>query len=243
MRIMKNQMAAVALLAALAVPSAAVAQQAYATIDLNMRAGPGPQFPIVSVIRAEEGVTIYGCTESGSWCDVSWGQERGWAYAEYLAFDVAGSPAVVTQVAPDSAPSVVTYQTTTYWDEHYRDRPFYSERQRYVAVSNGSSGAAVGAAGGAVTGAVVGGPVGAVIGGVAGAAIGASIDPPARVESYVVNEPVEPVLLEGEVVLGARLPQVVALQPIPDYQYQYAIVNGQRVLVDPRTRTVVHIYR
>jgi len=240
---MKYQIAAGALLAALAIPGAAAAQQAYATIDLNMRAGPGPGFPVVAVIRADEGVTIYGCVTSGTWCDVSWGADRGWAYAQYLAYNVAGGPAIVTQVAPPSAPPVVTYQTTTYWDEHYRDRPFYSERQRFVVASSGPSGAAVGAAGGAVTGAVVGGPVGAVIGGVAGAAIGATIEPPAQVQTYIVQGPAEPVLLEGEIVVGARLPQVVAVHPIPGYEYHYAFVNGQRVLVDPQTRAVVYIYR
>jgi uncharacterized protein YraI len=238
---MKRRIAAGALLAALAVPGAAAAEQAYVMIDLNLRAGPGPQFPVVAVIPGEQGVTIHGCTASLSWCDVTWGNERGWAYAQYLASDTAGQTVIVSggQVAPPT----VEYQTTTYWDQHYSDRPFYSERERYVVSGGGSTGAAAGVAGGVIAGAVLGGPIGAAIGGVAGAAIGAAIDPPQRVSTYVVEQPAEQVLLEGEIVVGARLPELVTLQPVPDYDYHYAVVNGQRVLVDPQTRVIVYIYR
>lgn len=67
--------------------------------------------------------------------------------------------------------------------------------------------------------------------------------PPTTVRQYVVANPVRPVYLNGEVVVGAGLPDDVALTPVPDYQYQYAYVNGQQVLVEPRTRTVTYIYR
>ncbi len=67
--------------------------------------------------------------------------------------------------------------------------------------------------------------------------------PPATVRSYVVEHPVDPVYLNGEVVSGAGLPSDVALAPIPGYQYQYAYVNNQPVLVEPQTRRVEYIYR
>ena len=67
--------------------------------------------------------------------------------------------------------------------------------------------------------------------------------PPPTVRSYVVNHPVSPVYLNGEVVEGVGLPPDVALAPVPDYQYQYAYVNNVPVLVEPRTRRVEYIYR
>jgi uncharacterized protein YraI len=67
--------------------------------------------------------------------------------------------------------------------------------------------------------------------------------PPAPVGSYVVAHPVDPVYLNGEVVVGAGLPPDVALTPVPDYQYEYAYVNRVPVLVEPRSRRIVHIYR
>jgi hypothetical protein len=58
-----------------------------------------------------------------------------------------------------------------------------------------------------------------------------------------VSNPVTPVYLNGEVVVGAGLPADVTLTPVPDYQYQYAYVNGQPVLVEPQSRRVTYIYR
>jgi uncharacterized protein YraI len=70
-----------------------------------------------------------------------------------------------------------------------------------------------------------------------------NITPPPTVRQYVVSNPVTPVYLNGEVVVGAGLPADVTLAPVPDYQYQYAYVNGQPVLVEPQSRRVTYIYR
>ena len=109
------------------------------------------------------------------------------------------------------------------------------------AVAVAQEGTAAGVAGGAVAGAVVGGPVGAIIGAVAGAALGTAVDPPKTVRTYVVEQPVVPVTLQGDVVVGAGLPDTVQLYEVPDYKYSYAYINGQRVLVDPDTRRIVYV--
>jgi uncharacterized protein YraI len=69
------------------------------------------------------------------------------------------------------------------------------------------------------------------------------IKPPPAVREYVLTSRARPVYLSGEVVEGAGLPPDVALTPVPDYQYQYAYVNGVRVLVEPQTRQVIYVYR
>lgn len=106
-------------------------------------------------------------------------------------------------------------------------------------------GTLTGAAGGAVTGAVVGGPVGAAVGGVVGAVAGTAIDPPPeRVVTYVQEQPMpaQPYVVEQKVVVGKPLPRQVILTPIPDDPtYSYAVVNNQRVIVDPQTYTVVDV--
>ncbi|MGG7516585.1 DUF1236 domain-containing protein [Allorhizobium undicola] len=108
-------------------------------------------------------------------------------------------------------------------------------------------GAVTGAAGGAVTGAIVGGPVGAAVGGVAGAIAGTAIDPPPqRVVTYVEQQPVpaQPYVVEQKVVVGKPLPRQVVLTPVPeDPHYAYAVVNDQRVIVDPDSYTVVQVVR
>ncbi len=107
--------------------------------------------------------------------------------------------------------------------------------------------AVTGAAGGAVTGAIVGGPVGAVVGGAVGAIAGTAIDPPpAPVVTYVEKQPVpaDVVVIEEPVAVGRPLPRTVVLTPVPENPaYAYAIVNQQRVIVDPKTHVVVGVVR
>lgn len=100
-----------------------------------------------------------------------------------------------------------------------------------------------GAAGGAVTGAVVGGPVGAVVGGVAGAAVGTILDPPPpEVRTVVVQQTTPSVVYQQPVVVGQPLPTTVVLYPVPGYDnYYYTVVNNERVIVDPQSRTVLQV--
>ncbi len=102
-----------------------------------------------------------------------------------------------------------------------------------------------GAAGGAVTGAIVGGPVGAAVGGVTGAIVGAVIDPPPqKVVTYVQEAPAPStrVVIEEKVVVGQPLPQTVVVTPVPENpNYAYAIVNNERVIVEPSSRKVIQV--
>lgn len=206
-------------LVALATPALAQSTTVSATTDLNVRAGPGSTYPVVGVIPADGSATLSGCTEAGSWCQVTVDGTQGWAFAEYLTTDVEGETVtIVTRRTEIGVPTVV-----------------YEEED--------GEGEVAGAATGAVAGAIIGGPVGAAIGGAAGLAAGAIIDPPEERIEYVRSNPVDPIYLEGEAVVGARLPETVELQTIPEYEYNYVYVNGQPVLVDPSNREVVYVVR
>ncbi|MGF9694612.1 MULTISPECIES: DUF1236 domain-containing protein [unclassified Rhizobium] len=102
-----------------------------------------------------------------------------------------------------------------------------------------------GAAGGAVTGAIVGGPVGAAVGGVIGAVAGTAIDPPPQqVVTYVREAPMptERVIVQERVSVGQPLPTAVVVTPVPENpSYGYAVVNDQRVIVEPSSRKVVQV--
>ena len=63
------------------------------------------------------------------------------------------------------------------------------------------------------------------------------------VVTYVRTNKMEPVYLDGEVVVGASLPETVVLNEVPDYEYRYVYVNGQPVLVEPQTRRIVYVVR
>jgi hypothetical protein len=111
-----------------------------------------------------------------------------------------------------------------------------------VTTKKPSKGAGVGVIGGAATGAVVGGPVGAVVGGVVGGVAGLAIDPPAEVKTYVRTQQVDPVTYDGQVAVGAALPDSVVTYDIPKYErYRWSYVNGQRILVDRSNHKIVAI--
>jgi hypothetical protein len=119
------------------------------------------------------------------------------------------------------------------------------------AETGAAGGTLSGAAAGAIGGALIAGPVGAAIGGAAGAVGGAVtgavtgelVEPTPEVTTFVTSNQVQPVFLEGEVVVGAVVPETVVLTPVPNYAYSYAYVNGQTVLVDPGTRAIVYVVR
>ena len=69
------------------------------------------------------------------------------------------------------------------------------------------------------------------------------ITPPSTVGTYVINHPIAPVYLNGEVVEGVGLPESVAITPVPGSDYGYAYINNVPVLVEPSTRQVQYIYR
>jgi uncharacterized protein YraI len=212
--------------ALIALGAPAFAQQSVtATTDLNVRSGPGPQYEVIGVIGADQSAQLDGCLQSSKWCQVSFDGGQGWAYSDYLVADVSGREVIVT----DDVASVptVTYRTETQ--------------------SGAAGGGIAGMATGAVAGAIIGGPVGAASGGVAGAATGsitgAVIDPPDTVRTYVREHRVDPVYLEGEVVVGATLPENVVVHRIPDYDYEYVYVNGVPAVVEPDTRRIVYVVR
>ena len=214
----------VAAAALVALSGSAFAQTiATATTDLNVRTGPGPQFPVTGFIQAGATTEIGGCIDGSKWCQLSSGE--GWVYSDYMTSDFGGTASIVTE-RPRAAVPVV----------------------RYEEGSSSGGGAVAGGATGAVAGALVAGPLGAVVGGVAGATIGGTAEglsepPPEVVTTYVRGNQYEPVYLDGEVVVGASLPETVELREVPDYQYRYVYVNGQPVLVEADTRRIVYIVR
>ena len=78
--------------------------------------------------------------------------------------------------------------------------------------------------------------------GTAGATV--QIEPQYRtkIKSYVTEHKIRPVTTKEKIVVGKPIPQTVVLTPVPDSpKYAYAVVNEQRVIVDPQTRTVVQV--
>jgi hypothetical protein len=101
-----------------------------------------------------------------------------------------------------------------------------------------------GARRGAADGAAVAGPLGAAIGGVVGGAIGVIEPPPPPVVTYVERERIPSVLVHERVTIGEPLPQTVIIHKVPQHEdYAYAIVNNERVIVEPSSRKVIKIIK
>jgi Protein of unknown function (DUF1236) len=101
---------------------------------------------------------------------------------------------------------------------------------------------ATGAVNGARTGGAIAGPVGEIVGGTVGAAVGAAVEIPNAVITSIPDDRVSSVTIQDRIVVGEPLPAAVEVRPVPGYSdYRYAVVNDQRLIVDPRTRRVIRI--
>lgn len=198
-------LAAITALAAASLPATA-ATLATATTSLNIRTGPGPEYPVIGAIPDGGRATVTGCVSGSLWCQVTYNGKQGWAYSQYMTGSAGGQTVVVSQTVPAitfAAPTATVGSTTTVVAP--------SIQGEFVAPTSGT-------------------PL-------------AIAPPPATVQTYVTQNPVTPVYINGEVVQGVGLPEDVVLTPVPDYDYSYAYVNGVPVLVEPGTRRVTYIYR
>jgi uncharacterized protein YraI len=129
---MKMQFLALALGAGLLTPAVAEAATGYATADVNLRGGPGTNYPVIDVIPDNARVTIYGCIRGRSWCDVGFAGARGWMSENYLQANYGN------RRIPLAAPAYrslgipgITFSFGSYWNRHYRDRSFYHNRHHW----------------------------------------------------------------------------------------------------------------
>lgn len=198
---------------------------ANAATDLNLRSEPQSTASVLGVIASGDEVSVTGCIETANWCQVTYKDQTGWAYGDYLTTKVGDT---IEPLYPNRQAVGVTVVETP------------------AANPQETPNTAVGAAGGAAMGAVVGGPVGALVGAAIGGATGnaATPEPAPEVRTYITENPQQPIILDGEVVVGAGIPDSVTLYEIPNQpDYRYVVVNNQPVLVNPADRRIVYIYR
>ncbi len=132
MKILKLASAVLAL--AIAGPVAAQAAPGFTTGNVNHRTGPDTEFPSMGVIPEGTAVDIRGCLRDESWCDVIAGGNRGWVFSEYLALSRRGAYVPVPDIGLSAASiPIVAFAAATYWGQHYRGRPWFKERDRWVA--------------------------------------------------------------------------------------------------------------
>jgi uncharacterized protein YraI len=113
-------------------PGFAARPNGYPITNVNLRAGPSTEYPVIVTVPNRAPIAILGCLADSSWCDVLFQGSRGWMRSIYLAGFYQGYYYPLRDyAAPRLGYSVVAFDIGNYWDSNYRDRPFYGERPRW----------------------------------------------------------------------------------------------------------------
>lgn len=128
---MRSRLSRFILLGGLLFSAAVCAQEAYTTRAVNVRAGPAPDYPLVATLAPGTPVTVAGCIADYSWCDVYYGDIRGWAYAKGLQYTYESRRVPIYGYGAAIGLPIITFSLLPYWDNYYRSRPFYRDRPRW----------------------------------------------------------------------------------------------------------------
>jgi uncharacterized protein YraI len=103
------------------------ADPALAVSDLNIRSGPGAQYPVAG--RIPGGSTVEASNCGGSWCTVRWGGRSGYVNQSFLDFGGDVPPGVAIPVAPPGS-----YPSSRYYPppaDYVPPPPVYREPSPY----------------------------------------------------------------------------------------------------------------
>ena len=112
--------------------SAADAGNAYTQGEVHLRAGPSTDYPIVMSIPPSSLLTVNGCLDDFTWCDVDWEGNHGWLYGSYLYYDYQQRRVPVLDVGAALGIGIVAFNLGDYWGRYYVGRPWYARRSYWI---------------------------------------------------------------------------------------------------------------
>lgn len=91
-----------------------VATQTLATAitPLNIRSGPGPEYPVIGSIPTNGQATVMGCIEGSLWCQITYNGAQGWAYSQYMQSTGIRTLPPVAYTAPPATTGVAIVRPT-----------------------------------------------------------------------------------------------------------------------------------
>jgi uncharacterized protein YraI len=117
---------------ALCAPLLASAAEGFVVADISLQAGPDTQYPSIEELYAGTDVSIQGCLQGWTWCDViASNGDRGWVPGTFIEETYNEQPVVVMDYGARIGIPIVSFSIGAYWGSHYHNRPFYAERQRW----------------------------------------------------------------------------------------------------------------
>lgn len=125
-----------ALITSFALASPALASDIFVRKTVNLRAGPNVQYPVVERVAKGSVLNLYGCLDGWSWCEIGVNQNRGWVSGKYIETVYNNHDVRIIEVAPQMQVPIVVFEAGPYWDTYYREKPFYSQRDRWAGHSD-----------------------------------------------------------------------------------------------------------
>jgi uncharacterized protein YraI len=114
-----------------ALSAVAASQNAYTTQSTDVYAGPDDSYPPVDELAADAPVQVMGCLDDWSWCDVAYGDDRGWVYAPDVIYQYQDGYVPLYTYAPSLGIPIVVFSLGDYWGHYYRGRPWYGHRDEW----------------------------------------------------------------------------------------------------------------
>jgi uncharacterized protein YraI len=122
----------IAMVAALLLaPLAAQAADGYVTGNVNLRAGPDVDYPRITTIPVGTRIAVQGCIDGWEWCDVIAYGNRGWVAGNFIQYDYRDQRVLLPAYGARIGIPIVSFVIGTYWNDYYRNRPFYHDRDRW----------------------------------------------------------------------------------------------------------------
>lgn len=113
-------------------PVRAAVTDALTAHDTSLWAGPSSDYPVVAVLPAGTRVIIQGCLSEFTWCDVIAESGRGWVDADSITRPQEGAVETVRRSGAGVGVGIVDFDVLAYWTQHYSDKPWYEERERWA---------------------------------------------------------------------------------------------------------------